>query len=125
MTCWICGQEANSKEHIIKKSDLTRVFGNGPYKGDNALAHIKNGRQQLIQGPNSDKIKYRDSLCHDCNTTATQPFDFAYNKFIDFIYENEQGILRKRFIDFADIYGPDFESGQRNLYKYLGLAEKN
>ena len=58
MTCWICGQVTNSKEHIIKKSDLTRIYGNGPYKGDNALSHIKNGKQQLIQGPNSKKIKY-------------------------------------------------------------------
>lgn len=122
MNCWICGQTANSKEHIIKKSDITRIYGNGPYKGGNALVHVKNGKLQLVQGANSKKIKYERSLCHNCNTTITQPFDFAYDTFIDYLYENEGHILRKRFVDFFDVYGVNFEVGQRNLYKYLAKS---
>lgn len=119
MNCWICGKPANSQEHIIKKSDITRVYGNGPYKAENALAHVKSGKLQLVQGPNSKKIKYDSSLCHDCNTSVTQPFDFAYDTFINYLYENEEHILRKRFIDFFDVYGVGFEVAQRNLFKYF------
>lgn len=119
MTCWICGKEADSKEHIIKKSDITRAYGNGPYKGENALAHIKNGKQQSIQGPNSKKLKYQCSLCHDCNTTTTQPFDFAYDGFVNYLLDNKDIILKRRFVNFADVYGPSFENAQRDLYKYF------
>jgi hypothetical protein len=118
----MCGKESNRREHIIKKSDIIRVYGNGPYKGENALVHVKNGNMMVVQGPDSKKVKYKSSLCHECNTTFTKPFDIAYDNFISFIYENEQEILRKRFVNFSDVYGKDFEEGQRNLYKYFAKS---
>lgn len=123
MICWICkSAEADTKEHIIKKSDITRAFGKGSYKGGNALVHVKNGKISDIQGANSNKIKYEASLCKACNGANTQPFDKAYDKFISYIYANETSILKKRFIDFFDVYGEEFEKGQRNLYKYYAKS---
>jgi len=119
MICWICKVSvANSKEHIIKKSDMTRAHGRGTYKGDNAVVHVKNGKTSNIQGANSKIIKYQASLCDVCNNSKTQIFDMAYDKFIDYIYENEELILEKRYIDFFDVYGSDFEKESINLYKY-------
>jgi hypothetical protein len=120
--CWICSNEANSKEHIIKKSDLIRAFGIGPYKDDSEIVHVKNGKTKQLQGPDSKKIKYSPSLCHKCNTGFTQPFDRAYDQFIDYIYKNESDILRKRFIDFFDVYGSDFGESQCSLYRYLAKS---
>ncbi|MBB1299197.1 hypothetical protein [Pseudoalteromonas sp. SR41-7] len=120
--CWICPNEANSKEHIIKKSDLIRVYGKGPYKGDLEIVHDKNGEHRRLQGPDAKRIKYAPSLCHECNTGFTQPFDRAYDKFIDYVYQNESDILRKRFIDFTDVYGDDFEEGLVSLYRYLAKS---
>ncbi|WP_219628371.1 hypothetical protein, partial [Vibrio parahaemolyticus] len=120
--CWICSEKAISKEHVIKKSDLVRVFGKGPYKDDNSIAHVKNGKLKLIQGPDSKAIKYSPSLCHSCNTTLTQPFDRAYDKFINYVYENEEVIVRKRFIDLVEVFGDDFQEGQCNLYRYFAKS---
>lgn len=116
--CWICGAAANSAEHRIKRSDLTRVYGKGPYKGQAALAHVRGGVVSPIQGPNSGKIKYEQSLCHDCNTGRTQAHDRAYERFIEWVMSNETVVLRKRQLDFEEIYGPDWEEQQRNLFKY-------
>lgn len=115
--CWLCLNEANSREHIIKKSDIVRAYGRQLQK--NSLSHVRAGVQRLLQSPDSKIIKYEPSLCHTCNTTITQPFDRAYDTFINYIYKNENDILRKRFIDFYDVYGESFEEGQRNLYKYF------
>ena len=123
MICWICNKnEANSREHIIKRSDIKRVYGRGSYRGDRAPVHVKNGVLSYIQGSDSRILKYDKSLCSECNVKFTQPFDLAYEKFCKYVFENEQLILHKRYIDFFDVYGNDFEAGQRDLYKYFAKS---
>jgi hypothetical protein len=117
--CWICGLPANSAEHRIKKSDLVTLYGAGSYKGANALVLIKSGKEIPIQGPNSKHVKYGKSLCCKCNNEFTQPFDKAYEQFINYIRDNKNTILNKRFIDFNDVYGNNFEAYQRDLFKYF------
>ena len=116
--CWICGEQADSREHKIKKSDIISKYGKGTYKGSDEL-HIyeenKDGR--MIRGANSTLLKYDNILCSYCNNTKTQPFDKAYEKFIAYI--NKNSILHKRFINFYDIYKDDFKKEQLNLYKYF------
>jgi len=121
--CWICGAEADSAEHRLKKSDLVRAHGCGPYKGPTALSHVRSGKETLVQGPRSKTVKYSPSLCQHCNSTRTQPFDRAYDQFIDWIMQGNEGIvLHRRFIDFAEIYGSDWESKQFDLYKYFAKS---
>lgn len=117
MKCWICDNIADSKEHRIKKSDLMRAFGRGPYQGN--LLHVKFEQSKIIQGPNSDRLKYGKSLCQYCNSTFTQPFDRAYDTFIDYFFEHKAQILEDRLIDFYEVYGDDFVKQQTNLYKYF------
>lgn len=130
-TCWICGAEANSSEHRLKKSDLVRAYGRGPYSGSHAPLHVRGAQTTRIQGPNSRAIKYTNIICHTCNTTTSQPYDQAYEALIAWLFENEDGVLHRRFINFEDVFGSEFASGQRNLYKYLAksfgcrLAEAN
>jgi len=120
--CWICGAEADSAEHRIKKSDLVRAYGRGPYRGDTAPLHFHGNNQSVVQGSNARTAKYDRSLCHRCNTTFTQPFDQAYNLFMEWIMANERQVLQKRFVNFVDVYGEQFEVCQRNLYKYFAKS---
>lgn len=120
--CWICGSAANSSEHRLKKSDLVRAYGRGPYKGDSRPLHISNGKQSEVQGPNSRVVKYDSILCDKCNTTKTQPYDFAYEQLIKWLFQNEDKILRQREIDFMDVYGSDFELKQLDLFKYFAKS---
>lgn len=118
-TCWICGDQANTSEHRIKKADLVRSYGRGPYKGSLAPVHVRNGLVTAIQGPRAAVVKYSPSLCGPCNSTRTQAYDLAYDRFVSWVLENEETVLYKRFINFADVYGADFEESQRNLFKYF------
>ena len=120
--CWICGANADSAEHRMKKSDLIRAYGKGPYKGPTAIAHVRENKETLIQGPRSKTIKYSQSLCQHCNTTYTQPFDCAYDEFIDWIMKNEKIVLHQRVIDLKQIYGGEWENKQQDLYKYLAKS---
>lgn len=120
--CWICGAEANSAEHRIKKSDLVRAHGRGPYVGEGVLLHFRSGKKTQVQGPSSIAVKYAPSLCHNCNTTYTQPFDLAYDMFVGWVMSNEQLILHRRFVDFEDIFGSNWPNSQRDLYKYFAKS---
>jgi hypothetical protein len=120
--CWICKQIADSAEHRIKKSDLVNLHGSGSYKGDNALVLIRGDQEIPIRGPNSKFVKYRKILCSKCNNSFSQPFDKSYEAFVLFLLENEDLLLKRRFIDFKEVYGEDFAIGQRNLYKYFAKS---
>lgn len=119
MKCWICGSIADSGEHRIKRSDLIKIHGKGPYSGDQSLVMVKSGKENPIQGPNSKFLKYKKSLCKACNGTKTQKYDEAYSDFIDYIEENEKQIIEKRLICLADVFKKDVEARQRHLYKYF------
>jgi hypothetical protein len=118
MKCWICKNSANSREHRIKKSDLVSLYGKGPY--NEPLLLIKGNANKIqIQGPDQIHLKYPINICDKCNNEFSQPFDKAYEKFTDYVLNNEEKILSRRFIDFEDIYGLTFEVGQRDLFKYF------
>ncbi|MDI4638246.1 MULTISPECIES: hypothetical protein [Halomonadaceae] len=120
--CWMCGAHADSAEHKFKKTDLVRAHGKGPYKEDSALAHVVAGTQKLIQGSNSASLKYQKNLCSRCNNAKSQPWDRAYDQLIDWVLSNEADVLRKRFIDFSQVFGRNFEDAQRNVYKYYAKS---
>lgn len=131
MNCWICGNPADSGEHKIKKSLLIKTLGRGPYIGANAISHIKDGKEEILQGPKSDRLKFMNTICAECNNKRTQRFDLAYDRFFNFFYENKEEIIKFRVIDFAKVYGDDWEIEQRRLFKYFvklfgcDLAESN
>lgn len=64
-------------------------------------------------------MKYSPSLCSHCNNAGTQVYDLAYDHFVYWVLANEEAILNRRLIDFSEVYGPDFENAQRDLFKYF------
>lgn len=77
MKCWICGNEANSGEHILKASDLSSIFG--PVTTHAPLyKHTAKQKNQLIQGIKSDQLKSKARLCARCNNERTKPHDKAW-----------------------------------------------
>ena len=116
--CWICGKLADSAEHKIKKSDIVKINGTGSYKKGEVLLHQDDSLIPL-QGSNSKLVKYDKILCSSCNNAFTQPFDKAYECFIDYVCDNRDLVLNQRFINFKEVYSDNFADEQRNLYKYF------
>ena len=117
--CWICGSPATTGEHKIKRADITRAYGRGPYKGPSRPLHFNDGVQSTVQGPNSSRLKYAPSLCAPCNNSRTQPFDKAYDCFASWIQQNAPQVLINAKIDWIDIFGTDSAKGPLSLFKYF------
>ena len=120
--CWMCGAPADSAEHRLKRTDIVRAYGNGPCRGPSAPLHVVGDAQRLVQGPGAQTLKYSQGLCVPCNSARSQRYDRAYDTLVDWIFENEHAVLRKRFINFADVYGLSFAEDQLNLYKYFAKS---
>ncbi len=117
LNCWICGEDATSGEHKIKRSLLKKIYDQD-FK-DKQVLHYKNGKLSKLNGPNSKKAKFEEVICCKCNNDDTQNFDFAYDKFSNYIINNYNLINNTRMIDFSKIYGKDFPIEQTNLFKYF------
>jgi len=120
--CWICEENiVDTSEHALKKTDIVRAYGKGSYYNLNEKQpiHFKNGKETKLQGANSNVIKNPKDLCKQCNNTLSQPYDRAYDKLIEYVVNNSELILERRFIDFEEIYGEDFPTQQTNLFKYF------
>ncbi len=114
--CWICGNIADSGEHSIKQTDMKTLFGNNAKQAN--LLYMEEEKVLPLQSFNSIYLKHK-VLCKDCNNNKTQPFDRAYEKFINYMNENREEIVYKRYIDFSKIYKNNWIDEQLNLFKYL------
>jgi len=84
MKCWICGiNDADSREHLIKASDLREQFGHisqlKPIYG-----HVLDSNYEVISknkpigSSKSDNLKLNKSICTKCNTDSTSQYDDAW-----------------------------------------------
>jgi hypothetical protein len=115
----MCGSRADTREHVFKKSALESFFGAGPYRGDNGVVHVKNGKAKHVQGPDSERAKYTKILCAKCNNVRSQPFDRAFDRFVKYFRQNDKNIVCERFIDFEQVYRERWPEEQTNLFKYF------
>lgn len=122
--CWWCGEIADSAEHMIKKSDVKRMFSEKePEQPILAIRYSESGEgfpeQNIVQGPNSGYIKFSRILCSKCNNAKSQPFDKSFSIFSDYISKNQEKILTDLRIDFRKVYGRYWSNETFNLGKYL------
>jgi hypothetical protein len=116
-TCWWCrAAPADSREHKLKRSDLVRQFGAGPYP---ELVSEREGQLRRVQGPNSTLAKFRRSMCAKCNNERSQPFDNAYDSFTAYLHDHERHVLASRSVDLRAIYGEDWKVGRDGLLRYM------
>lgn len=120
MKCWICNNPADSREHVIKQSDIRRLFGRCPYpKGKRLKRTDQNQNKKLIQSEDSIHIKYQKSLCTECNSSRSQPWDEAYDKFMDYFLSHETELKKIRKVDFKNIAQYDTGIFAKRLYSYF------
>lgn len=112
----MCGEQADTGEHKIKKYLLNKEYRQ--YFLDKGMLHFKNGSWTKIQGSNSKKLKYQNTLCATCNNSKTKKYDLAYDKFVDYVLANKTIIAEKQTIDLTEIYKDNYQE-KWNLFKYF------
>lgn len=118
--CWWCRQRAaDSGEHKFKVTDLTRMwdedglfwFGNDGMKS----RHIK-GKSGLRRD-RYGVLKFPKSLCSTCNNSASQPFDFAYEKYSTIAATKFRP--RTTRVDLQQLYRPNWQGPAADLARYF------
>lgn len=124
--CWICGEIADSSEHKIKKSDLIRIHGSSDQFRKSKIYYLTSSRNLVrhrklvqLQGPDSSRVKYNNTLCAKCNNERTQKADFAYVKFQEYASRHKTDILGRKYIFLDDIYGSSFLDESLELFRYF------
>lgn len=86
MKCWICGAEnAATREHLPKASDLKALFGK-PSQDDPLFFSATGRRGRSIRrnipvgSLKSDMLKFTHRICLTCNSSRTQPYDYAWER---------------------------------------------
>lgn len=115
--CWICGDPADSREHKFKKSDLMR--SSATWAPSDQPYFISGSGWRRIQGPDSRLVKFEKVLCQPCNTTRTQPYDRAYERFAAWVNQKGSALMSEPQINLAEIYGAGVSDDVLNLLKYF------
>lgn len=118
--CWWCGGAADSREHKYKRSDLVREFGAGPWEQQDALVRSPGGSKPLhpVRGPNANALKFGRSLCQDCNNKRSQPFDYAYDAFAEYVAQRERPIVTQGWLKLSDVFGANWRAQRTNVVRY-------
>lgn len=103
MKCWICGSDADSREHMLKASDLKAVFGPITQKKP-IYTHTKQRKNQPIAGIKSNRLKYDAPICARCNNERTQPHDQAWEHLSTYLRSRHPPIQGGTWIDLDKVF---------------------
>lgn len=117
MKCWICGDEARTGEHSIKKSDLTAIFGR-VQQNQTIYRHSASRRNVPVKGLNVDLLKSAALLCAKCNNERTQPHDRAWQSLSATLRSRPLLRLRDR-IDLGKVFPGAVQKSMLNAHLFF------
>lgn len=116
--CWICGDPADSSEHMVKASDFRSIFGHITQKTP-AFRHSKDLQNDPIRGANADKLKFPHSLCGYCNNTRTQEHDKAWQRLSEGIRVKYSELHAGDVIPLQRIFPAEIRRSMLNVHLYF------
>jgi hypothetical protein len=115
--CWICGSMENpTREHKFKSSALKETSaGQFPLY---ITEDIAGSKFRTAQGPKSDSLKFKATICERCNSNTTQESDLAFEELRTKLFQ-----LSRNNIDVQKIWeDPAFQPGGKNynpMFRYF------
>jgi len=88
------------------------------YRGGDVILRRSEDRPTVeLRGPNAKAAKFGDHFCARCNNERSQPFDLAYDRFIDWFLSNENQIEDTGLLPLEEIFD-DWREGQNLVNCY-------
>lgn len=115
--CWICGAQADSGEHMIKKTDLQRAVS-GAVNQKSPIYHRVSGiKKRPIGSLKAEALKFEKSICATCNGSLTQPHDYSWNILSSYLAENVIEVGKE--IDLTNVFEGDIEENVLNVHLFF------
>lgn len=114
--CWWCGEVADSREHKYKRTDLERLQREGGplvWGGDPERSHL------IRSAKKSGAVRFNRSLCRACNGDRSQPFDRAYDEYVDFLWLHVDEMWEWDGLPMEWIFGSHWPIRQLDLARYF------
>jgi hypothetical protein len=119
--CWICNNAGDSGEHKSKKSDLKTVFGEVSPKQPIFLSDGKSHNRK-VQSLDASVLKWTNVICHYCNTTRTQPHDFAWENLHAELRRRVPGLKPGDVVRASKVFPYDTTRDMLNVHLYFAKA---
>ena len=118
MKCWICGSPADSREHMVKASDIKSRFGIA--SGSKPLfMHSRERKNQRIRGLKSNNLKSNTPICAKCNNERTQPYDIAWEKLSAYLCSRPQPLKYGDKINLKKVFPGSVRSSMRDVQLFF------
>tara|TARA_R100000687_G_scaffold83637_1_gene88064 strand:+ start:5402 stop:6106 length:705 start_codon:yes stop_codon:yes gene_type:complete len=102
--CWICEKNpADSKEHMVKASDLRALYGKISHEMP-VYFHGGKNKNIPVRSAKSNRFKTGPVICQKCNNSGTASHDEAWAKFARYTLSNWKSISENRKIKMQRIY---------------------
>jgi hypothetical protein len=104
--CWICEiNEADSGEHVLKKSVLDFILGKPSPTNKRFISHYHGRRNTPVSSFKNKRFKFNKNICQRCNDTLTQPYDDAFDIFIRKLFNQKSLIINRGIINIQSLCG--------------------
>ena len=117
MSCWICGQEAKTGEHLVKASDLRYYFGQ--VTTQQPVYFHMGDRRWTMQSTNSKYVKSEAKICNSCNSDKTQPFDKDWALMSQYLQDNFAQLSSNGKIKLANVFPGRKSEAMLNIHLYF------
>ncbi len=118
MECWICGEKADTGEHRTKASDLRSLFGI-PTQANPLYFHTARRKNVKVATLRAPELKFTSRLCNRCNSTRTQPHDFAWQYFSETLRTRQPPIASGYVIRLNRIFPYNTARAMLNVHLYF------
>ena len=118
MDCWICGATADSREHLVKASDLRQFFG--PITPESPVFyHSLANRNIALKSAKTNRVKSGKVLCRRCNDTRTAPFDRSWERLLEHLSNNWDVVKKSGRYKLQKVFPGTVQANCKNIHLYF------
>ena len=118
MRCWICGDEGDSEEHILKASDVRGYFGTIS-QDKPVYFHSENKRNIPVGSAKANRLKSKGLICKKCNNQLTQSHDRAWEILSIYLRRNWTNIVKSKRLNLSKIFPGMVRKQTVNVHLYF------
>lgn len=116
--CWICGEVADTGEHLFKASDIRAAVVLSQQKPVYLQVNVQ-PTNKPIGSAKAKALQFTKSLCAACNSKRTQRYDLAWQRLSEYARLDWRAIRRRGSLDMKTCFGSAFAESALDVHLYF------